>query len=157
MKSAHLGYAPSQFQLGLAYEYGYLGLPIDPRRSIAWYSKSATQGEPEAELALSGWYLTGFNQVLAKNDHEAYLWAKKAADKGLAKAEYALGYFLENGIGIPHNFEESRRWYMRSSGQGNKLAIRRINEINAGIDSDMTNPADWRAEKEARGGECVLM
>jgi TPR repeat protein len=94
LKSGQLGYAPSQYQLGLAYEYGYIGLPVDPRRSIAWYSKAAAQGDPEAELALSGWYLTGFSNVLQRNEHEAYLWARKAADKGLAKAEYAVGYFL---------------------------------------------------------------
>lgn len=122
-----MGYAPSQYQLGLAYEYGYIGLPIDPRRSIAWYSKAAAQGDPEAELSLSGWYLTGCNQVLPRNEHEAYLWARKAADKGLAKAEFAVGYFIgnlfitiENGIGVTPDFDDARRWYMRSAGQGNQ-------------------------------------
>jgi TPR repeat protein len=158
LKSAQLGYAPSQYQLGLAYEYGYLGLPVDPRRSIAWYSKAATQGDPDAELALSGWYLTGFNQVLLKNDHEAYLWARKAADKGLAKAEYAVGYFLEYGVGVQPDFDDARRWYMRSAGQGNKRAVQRLNEINAGVQtSRVPNAAEWRSDSEARNGECSIM
>ncbi|KAJ3077133.1 hypothetical protein HK102_005284, partial [Quaeritorhiza haematococci] len=97
LRAAQLGYAPSQYKLGLCYEYGLLSLPIDPRRSIAWYTRAAEQGDPESELALSGWYLTGADGVLRQSDTEAYLWARKAADKGLAKAEYAVGYYTENG------------------------------------------------------------
>lgn len=55
IKAAKLGYKASQFRLGQAYEYGSLGLPIDARNSIAWYSKAAAQGEHGAELSLSGW------------------------------------------------------------------------------------------------------
>lgn len=58
-QAAQLGYAPAQFKLGSCHEFGNLGCPIDPRRSIAWYTKAAQKGDPEAELALSGWYLTG--------------------------------------------------------------------------------------------------
>ncbi|KAJ3066165.1 hypothetical protein HDU99_003927, partial [Rhizoclosmatium hyalinum] len=74
-RGAQLGYSPSQYKLGVCYEYGLLDLPIDARRSIAWYTRSAEQGDPEAELALSGWYLTGAEGVLKQSDTEAYLWA----------------------------------------------------------------------------------
>ena len=90
-----MGYKFSQFRLGCAYEYGLMGCPVDPRQSIAWYSKAAVQGEHQSELALSGWYLTGSEGVLQQSDTEAYLWARKAAQSGLAKAEYAMGYFTE--------------------------------------------------------------
>ena len=53
------------------------------------------QEEHQSELALSGWYLTGSEGVLQQSDTEAYLWARKAAQSGLAKAEYAMGYFTE--------------------------------------------------------------
>lgn len=33
--------------------------------------------------------------MLPQSDTEAYLWAKKAAEAGLAKAQYAVGYFTE--------------------------------------------------------------
>jgi len=55
MKASKPGYKQSQCRLGQAYEYGSLGLPIDARSSIAWYSKAAAQGDHSAELALSGW------------------------------------------------------------------------------------------------------
>ena len=107
LEAAALGYAPSQFKLGAAHEFGNLGCPIDPRKSIAWYTRAAEKGDSEAELALSGWYLTGSGEfdgkgsllqadrltegVLKQSDTEAYLWGRRAANKGLAKAEYAVG------------------------------------------------------------------
>jgi TPR repeat protein len=44
--------------------------------------------------------------VLPQSDTEAYLWAKKAAEAGLAKAMYAVGYFYEVGIGTQPNMQE---------------------------------------------------
>ena len=92
-----------------------MGCPVDPRQSIAWYSKAAVQEEHQSELALSGWYLTGSEGVLQQSDTEAYLWARKAAQAGLAKAEYAMGYFTEVGIGAPANLEDAKRWYWRAA------------------------------------------
>jgi uncharacterized protein len=115
-QAAHLGYTQSQYKLGQCYEYGILTCPVDPRRSIAWYTKAAEKGDPEAELALSGWYLTGSEGVLKQSDSEAYLWARRAANKGLSKAEYAVGYYAEVGIGIKQDIEFAKRWYMRAAG-----------------------------------------
>lgn len=115
-QAADLGYKFSQYRLGAAYEYGLFGCPIDPRQSIMWYSRAAAQEEHQSELALSGWYLTGSEGVLQQSDTEAYLWARKAAISGLAKAEYAMGYFTEVGIGAPAALEDAKRWYWRAAG-----------------------------------------
>ncbi|KAF9098660.1 hypothetical protein BGX29_007503 [Mortierella sp. GBA35] len=128
-QAAGLGYAPSQFKLGHCYEYGALTCPVDPRRSIAWYTRAAEQGDAESELGLSGWYLTGAEGVLKQSDTEAYLWARKAADKGLARAEYAVGYYSEVGIGVKQDLEEARRWYLRSAAQGNNRAKKRLTDM----------------------------
>lgn len=116
-KAAQLGFVASQYKLGFAYEYGLLGCPIDPKRSIAWYTKAAEKGDPEAELSLSGWYLTGSEGVLPQSDAEAYLWARRAANKGLSKAEFAVGYYAEQGIGVKQDVEFAKRWYMRAAGE----------------------------------------
>ncbi|KAG0174171.1 hypothetical protein DFQ28_004662 [Apophysomyces sp. BC1034] len=128
-QAAQYGYAPSQVKLGIAYENGLLNCPVDPRRSIAWYSKAAEQGHLEAELSLSGWYLTGTEGILRQNDAEAYLWARKAADRGYAKAEYAVGYYTETGIGIRQNLDEAKKWYMRAAAQNNQRAMQRLTEL----------------------------
>lgn len=116
-QAAELGYKFSQFRLGCAFEHGQLGCPVDARQSIYWYSQAATQQEHQSELALSGWYLTGSEDVMSQSDTEAYLWARKAAMAGLAKAEYAMGYFTEVGIGVPANLEDAKRWYWRAAGR----------------------------------------
>ena len=59
---------------------------------------AATQDHPDACFALTAWYLVGSPGVLPQSDTEAYLWAKKAAESGLAKAQYAIGYFTEVSI-----------------------------------------------------------
>lgn len=131
VRAARLGYPPAQYRLGAAYEYGTLGRAVDPKRSIAWYSHAAERGEPESELALSGWYLTGSNGVLHQSDTEAYLWARRAAEKGLAKAEYALGYFVEVGIGVKRDPEEAKRWYFKAAAQKHPKALARLQELRS--------------------------
>ncbi|KAI8140219.1 hypothetical protein BJV82DRAFT_624311 [Fennellomyces sp. T-0311] len=161
-QAAQYGYAPSQFKLGLAYENGFLNCPIDPRRSIAWYSKAAEQGHLEAELSLSGWYLTGAEGILKQSDTEAYLWARKAADKGYSKGEYAVGYYTETGIGVRQNLEEAKKWYLRAAGQNNKRAMQRLAELKkAGKNRPKQRRQHTRPQgrpvDDAKDGDCIVM
>ncbi len=154
-QAAQLGYAPSQFKLGSAYEYGALTCPVDPRRSIAWYTKAAGKNDGESELALSGWYLTGSEGVLKQSDSEAYLWARRAASKGIPKAEYAVGYYSEVGIGVEANVEEAKRWYMRAAAQGNKRAMQRLTELKKlGARGGKRGARPTRKDAES---ECTVM
>ncbi|CED82628.1 Extracellular protein SEL-1 and related proteins [Phaffia rhodozyma] len=125
-QAAQLGYPPSQLKLGTCFEYGNLTCEVDPRKSISWYTKAAEKGNAEAELALSGWYLTGSEGVLKQSDSESFLWARKAANKGLAKAEYAVGYYSEQGIGTNPDLEAAKGWYNRAALQHNKRATQRL-------------------------------
>ncbi|KAL4065403.1 hypothetical protein J3A83DRAFT_4266819 [Scleroderma citrinum] len=152
-QAAHLGYVQSQYKLGQCYEYGVLTCPADPRRSIAWYTKAAEKGFSEAELALSGWYLTGSEGVLKQSDSEAYLWARKAANKGLNTAEYAVGYYAEVGIGIKQDIEFAKRWYMRAAAQGNKRAMHRLTEMKR-MGNKRSNVG--RPTRQQAKDECVI-
>lgn len=150
-QAAELGYKFSQFRLGCAFEYGLLGCPIDPRSSIMWYSRAAMQEEHQSELALSGWYLTGSEGVLQQSDTEAYLWARKAAMAGLAKAEYAMGYFTEVGIGVQADLEGAKRWYWRAAGESSlSNLIRGLRDAN-----DNNSPGLPQGKRTAGGPEAV--
>jgi TPR repeat protein len=155
-QAAQLGYAPSQFKLGSAYEYGSLTCPVDPRRSIAWYTKAAGKNDGESELALSGWYLTGSEGVLKQSDSEAYLWARRAATKGIPKAEYAVGYYSEVGIGVAADIEEAKRWYMRAAAQGNKRAMMRLTELKQQKGVKVAKKGARPTRKDAET-ECVIV
>ena len=46
--------------------------------------------------------------VLKQSDSEAYLWACRAAKKGLSKAEHAVGYYAGVGVGIKQDIEMAK-------------------------------------------------
>ncbi|EXJ63596.1 uncharacterized protein A1O5_11357 [Cladophialophora psammophila CBS 110553] len=156
-QAAELGYKYSQFRLGSAYEYGLLGCPIDARQSIAWYTRAAAQGEHQSELALSGWYLTGSEPLLTQSDTEAFLWARKAASSGLAKAEYAMGYFYEVGIGTTGDIDEAKRWYYRASAQNFTKARERLEELKRGGPKQQKTRMSRSNVNRQTEGDCVVM
>lgn len=128
-QAGEMGYAPSAYKLGVNYEYGRMGCPQDAGLSIHMYNIAAQQNHREACFALTAWYLTGAPSILPQSDTEAYLWAKKAAEQGLAKAEYAVGYFTEMGIGTVKNMKESKEWYRRAAEHGDKRANPRLTSL----------------------------
>ncbi|KAJ5321451.1 hypothetical protein N7476_004453 [Penicillium atrosanguineum] len=156
-QAADLGYKFSQFRLGTAYEYGLMGNPVDNRMSIIWYTRAAAQGEHQSELALSGWYLTGSEGILQQNDTEAYLWARKAATAHLAKAEYAMGYFTEVGIGVSANLEDAKRWYWRAAAQGLSKARERLEDLKQGGGRMQKTRLSRSAVNKQSDGDCILM
>jgi len=50
---------------------------------------------------------------------------------GLAKAQYAVGYFTEMGIGCRRDPLEANVWYVRAADQGDERAKHRIATIRA--------------------------
>ena len=147
-QAAHLGYSPSQCKLGDAYANGVLACTPDARTSISWYTKAANKGDGHAELALSGWYLTGAEGVLQQSDTEAYTWAQRAANKGIANAEYAVGHYTEVGIGTVPDVEEAKRWYARAAAQQHARAIQRLHDIKTNGGRKAPKPVD---------ADCVIM
>ncbi|OZJ04680.1 hypothetical protein BZG36_02545 [Bifiguratus adelaidae] len=154
-QAAELGYAPSAFRLGECYEYGKLGCPQDPALSIHYYTVAARQGHREACFALTAWYLVGSPNVLPQNDHEAYLWALKAAEQELPKAEYAIGYFSEVGIGCPKDWNVAMTWYKKAAEHGEKRAIARLE----GKSVEEVNLREARSKKHSKmtSDDCVIM
>jgi len=125
-QAAGLGYAPSAFRLGECYEYGKLDCECDPALSIHYYTIAAEQGHREACFALTAWYLVGSPNVLPQSDEQAYVWAGRAAQGGLPKAEYAMGYFTEVGIGVTKNTEEAFMWYALAAKHGEERAMKKM-------------------------------
>jgi TPR repeat protein len=83
--------------------------------SIQFYSLASQQGEIEADMALSKWFLCGAHGSFEKDEGLAFTFADKAARKGLPSAVFALGYYAEVGVGGPMDVEEARKWYKRAS------------------------------------------
>ena len=121
-RAAYLGFAPAQYKLGHAYEFAQPPFPFDPLLSVQYYSLASQQGEVEADMALSKWFLcgsgTGEDGVpdeggFEKDEGLAYTFAEKAARKGLPSAEFAMGYYAEVGVGGPKDLSTAIKWYTK--------------------------------------------
>jgi len=93
-RSAELGYAPAQFELGMAYDptalAGIYGIPANEPVSFQWYLKAAEQGVRNAMSIVSMAYQMGIKG--APQDREkAVEWYEKLARSGDAYAMLQLG------------------------------------------------------------------
>lgn len=146
-QAGEMGYAPSAYKLGVNYEYGRMGCPQDGGLSIHMYNIAAQQNHKEACFALTAWYLVGAPGILPQSDTEAYLWAKKAAEQQLAKAEYAVGYFTEMGIGTIRDLAEAKAWYKRAADHGDKRASQRVAALQ-GRAANLQQPAGINRQQQ---------
>ncbi|PNS17891.1 hypothetical protein CAC42_3850 [Sphaceloma murrayae] len=161
-QSAELGHPEANLQMGRAYELGLLGCPKDAALSVHFYNGAATRGVPEAMMALCAWYMVGAEPVLEKDEAEAYEWAKKAAELGLPKAEYAVAYFTEMGIGCRRDPLEANKWYVEAADHGNENARQRLAIIRAAASGDngVAMEKGVARSKELANGkekECIIM
>jgi TPR repeat protein len=128
-KAAYLGFAKAQLKMGQAYELCQLGCEFDPALSLHYNTLAARQGESEADMAISKWFLCGYEGVFEKNEELAFKYAKRAAQVKMATAEFAMGYFYEIGMYVPIDLRESEKWYQKAGEHGNKDALGRIDSI----------------------------
>ena len=59
---------------------------------------------------------------VVQSDKEALVWYRKAADQGLAEAQFLLGYMYEEGQGVPKYTARTLSWYRKAAAQGHKKA-----------------------------------
>ncbi|CZT01247.1 related to SKT5 protein [Rhynchosporium agropyri] len=128
-KAAYLGFAKAQLKMAQAYELCQLSCEFEPALSMHYNALAARQGEPEAEMAISKWFLCGYEGIFDKNEELAFMYAKRAAQAKLPTAEFAMGYFYEIGMHVECDLRESEMWYTKASEHGNKDALGRIDSI----------------------------
>ena len=87
----------------------------------------------------------------------------------MAKAEFAVGYYIETGIGTGSNLQEAKRWYLMAAEQGQKRAMARLAELkrmpNGGPSGGAGSSGGRRElQKQRRGGgggggkeDCLVM
>ncbi|KAG1888068.1 HCP-like protein [Suillus subluteus] len=129
-RAAYLGFAPAQYKLGHAYEFASPPFPFDALLSVQYYSLASQQGEVEADMALSKWFLCGAEGAFDKDESLAFTFAEKAARRGLPSAEFAMGYYKEVGVGGEKDIQESMKWYSIAAEHGNTDAVERIAALN---------------------------
>jgi TPR repeat protein len=160
-KAAEQGYADAQYQVGSFYEYG-LGVGKDNDQAKVWYQKAADQGNLGAQTALKRLdgghtppneltaaqvqYEKGYNYYVVpgtgnRDYQQAAYWFQKAADQGYAEAQFMLGLFFENGLGVGKDKDQARVWYQKAADQGNEDAKAALRQLDGGIDPEITPTA----------------
>lgn len=156
-QAAELGNAEACLKMGECYEHGLLGCPKDPALSVHFYTGAAMQDIPQAMMNLCAWYLIGAPPVLEKDENESYEWAKRAAEMGFTKAEYAVGYFTEMGIGCRRDPLEANVWYVRAADKGEPRAKQRLAIIRAAASGE-TGAVQSEGKKKGKDDkDCVVM
>ena len=113
--AAEKGYAPAQFNLGLAHELGR-GLPADERQAFKYYLMAAEQGFAAAQFNVGNMYSAG--RGVGQDLFEANLWYKQAAEKGVIEAQFNLGLAYEAGRGVKKDEVAAARWYKQAADRG---------------------------------------
>ncbi|OCH86984.1 hypothetical protein OBBRIDRAFT_760449 [Obba rivulosa] len=129
-RAAYLNFAPAQYKLGHAYEFAIPPFPFDALLSVQYYSLASQQGEIEADMALSKWFLCGADGAFEKDEALAFTFAEKAARKGLPSAEFAMGYYAEVGVGGPKDIDAAQKWYTKAAQHGNTDAAERLQALS---------------------------
>lgn len=159
-KSAELLYGPANKKLGYCYEYGTLGCIVDPFLSVQHYERATLTGDSdgEAEMALSGWYLSGAENYFEADDALAFKYASMAVEKGLPKAQYAMGYYYEVGISVPVDITKAMEFYKLAADNGNKEAKARL-EQQSSFDKTQHKKSIRRIKqgRTAKNQSCAIM
>ncbi|KAI0600204.1 hypothetical protein F4775DRAFT_590536 [Biscogniauxia sp. FL1348] len=166
-QAAELGHAEASYRMGDAYEHGKLNCPRDPALSVHFYTGAAERGHAAAMMGLCAWYMVGADPILEKDEEEAYEWARRSAEQGYVKAEYAVGYFTEMGIGCRRDILEANVWYVKAADSGDERAKQRLAAIRAAVSGGGTpmevappRSAKMRKSppnKDDKDKECVVM
>ena len=120
LKEAEQGTAEAQLQAGYGYETGIRGLQQDYAKAFEWYSKSAEQGNEQAQNRLGFYYAHG--KGVKKNFVKAAEWYEKAALQGSADAQWRLGKCFDEGNGVAQDKAKAAEWYRKAAEQGDVAA-----------------------------------
>ena len=134
-KAAEQGFVHAQYNLGVMYSKG-LGVPKDEWAAVAWYRRAAEQGSASAQYDLGvmfldqrdppvtvcdtrGCRLSGLPRGELKDEQQAVVWFRKAAEQDYADAWVALGVMHDSGRGVLKDERQAVTWFRKAAEQGN--------------------------------------
>jgi len=83
---------------------------------------------------------------VARDDTEASVWLRKAAEKGHAVAQYELGIFYVRGYGVAKDEVEAAHWIRKAAEQGGVLpqvSVGEMYQYGRGVQKDEVEAVRW--------------
>ena len=109
---AEQGDARAQLGLALMYFLGQ-GVQVNMAAALDWCQKAADHGLVAAQYELGQIYEHPWRPEL-QDFAEAAEWYEKAADQGYADAQDELGGMYEFGLGVPRDYSEAEKWFVKA-------------------------------------------
>jgi localization factor PodJL len=81
-------------------------------------------GDPLAAFEVAARFAEG--QLVPQDMAAAAAWYERAAEAGIAPAQYRLGSIYEKGIGVERNLARAQEWYRLASDAGNVKAMHNL-------------------------------
>ena len=95
--------------------------------ALQWWLERAENGNPNMQYGMGDIYATGNTALnVARDDRQAAIWYRRAAERGHAEAQFALGLAYEDGRGVPQDMREALSWYQKAADQGHMTAKEKI-------------------------------
>lgn len=86
------------------------------KEALDLYFSVYEKGHPGTERKIADIYCEQLDYA------EAAKWFQKAADQGIAEAQFNLGAMCYNGFGVPQDYAEAMKWFQKAADQGNAQA-----------------------------------
>ena len=92
--------------------------------AIPYLLRAAEKELTEARTQLAMCYYHG--RGVEKDHHQAFHWAKLAAEDGSPRAQLYMGFLYEDGRVMERNMAEAIEWFTRAADGGNAAAMERM-------------------------------
>jgi TPR repeat protein len=132
--------------LGRFYWFG-LGTATDDFAGLGWTFKAAEMGEPQALKNLGQYFVNDADRIILAG-------LRKAANAGIADAQYALGQHLEAAKGLEHDIHAAIYNYQNAANQGHAQAqcvLGLIFSEGRGVPLDIAKARDWFLKSAHQG------
>ncbi len=114
---------------------------IDLKRLLSWAAD-----ERRSETAPSDDVKAGYEAYNNKKYADALRFFSRAADRGEAGAQFAMGLMLANGFGVDKDYAKALGWFRKAAAQGNSDAQTNIGYLYAngwGVPQDYQKSMEW--------------
>jgi TPR repeat protein len=119
----------------------------DPDACSGAIGQGAEYGHARAQRYVGHLYATGDESLRLRQDYtEAAKWYRRAAEQGLAPAQYDLGRMYADGQGVPQDYVLAHMWLNLAGAAGEAEAIRHRDAVA----SNMTRSQIADAQRLAR-------
>jgi TPR repeat protein len=121
-QAAEQGYPDAEFALGEMYSRGWSAGARDQANAMRWLQ---LENNGDTSMPTGNWDSIG-DYGQAKDVKQAAYWYRRAAEQGLAEAQYSLGRLYATGKGVPHDEEQATMWVRAAASQGFPAAEARL-------------------------------